>query len=233
MKFIRIERMKIWKVSCVPSRTQGMNSTIEIMNEEGDDRYKQIVERISNMKKKFSMRDERSEIKADESSKVHEDQNHGKAEATGFHGDSSEQEVEQLLRETMREIGMSTDNAKIKRTTHDIIYFNDTNERNKYVRSANMLWKEMRGRETKISRSMDAEERFHPKRLGYIKCCIYTRHCTPLNSISLNWLSTYVSVNGQIVVRTCQSGPLKYHKYQDIESEFEEQMEKWLAKNSS
>ena len=46
---------------------------------------------------------------------------------------------------------------------------------------------------------------------------------TALNSISLNWLSKYVSVNGQIVVRTCQSGSLKYHKYQDIESEVEEQ----------
>ena len=36
------------------------------------------------------------------------------------------------------------------------------------------------------------------------------------DSISLNWLSKYVSVNGQIVVRTCQSGSLKYQKYQDI-----------------
>ena len=39
-----------------------------------------------------------------------------------------------------------------------------------------------------------------------------------------------MSVNGQIVVRTCQSGSLKYHKYQDLESEVEEKMEKWLAK---
>ena len=51
------------------------------------------IERIANMEKRFSMKDETSEIKADESSKVHEDQNHGKAVATGFHGDSSEQEV--------------------------------------------------------------------------------------------------------------------------------------------
>ena len=66
------------------------------------------------MVKKFSMRDETSEIKADESSKVHEDQNHGKVEATGFHGASSEKEVEQMLRETVTENGMSTDNAKIE-----------------------------------------------------------------------------------------------------------------------
>ena len=36
----------------------------------------------------------------------------------------------------------------------------------------------------------------------------------------------HVSVNGQLVVRTCQSVSFKYHKYQDIESEVEEQVEK-------
>ena len=88
------------------------------------------------MEKKFSMMDETSKIKADDSSKVHEDQNHGKAAATGFHGDSSEQEVEQLLRETITEIGMSTENAQIECLTKPIT------QRNKYVRSANMLRKE-------------------------------------------------------------------------------------------
>ena len=61
---------------------------------------------------------------------------------------------------------------------------------------------------------------FTPKRLGFIKCCIHTRHGASLASISL-----HVSVDGQIVVRTCLSGSLKYHKYQDIESEVEEYME--------
>ena len=77
---------------------------------------------------------------------------------------------------------------------------------------------------------MDAEERFHPKRLAYIKC---SRHGTSLTSISLNRFSKHVSVDGQIVLRTCQSGSLKYHKYQDIGSEVEDFMEKCLAKNSS
>ena len=79
------------------------------------------------------MRDETSEIRADESSKVHEDQNPGKAVATRFHSDSSDQEVEQLLRETITEIGMSTENAKIeclaKPITHAFIYFNDNHEK--------------------------------------------------------------------------------------------------------
>ena len=35
----------------------------------------------------------------------------------------------------------------------------------------------------------------------------------------------HISVKGQIVVKTCQSGSLKYIKYQDIETEVEGQME--------
>ena len=53
------------------------------------------------------------------------------------------------------------------------------------------------------------------ERLVYIKCCIHTRHSIPLNSIPLNCISKYVPVNGQIVVKTCQSGSLKCVKYQD------------------
>ena len=130
----------------------------------GDDRYKQIGERIANTEK-FSMRDETSHMNTDGPSKVHEDQNHGKAVTTGLHGDTSEQEVEQQLRETIMEIGMSTENAKIeciaKPVTHVFTYFKDNDERNKCVRSANMCRKEQRGRKIKISRSMVAEEKIN------------------------------------------------------------------------
>ena len=36
--------------------------------------------------------------------------------------------------------------------------------------------------------------------------------------------------NGQIVVKTVQSGNLKYIKYRDVEAEVEEQMQKWQSK---
>ena len=112
---------------------------------------------------------EKGENRNDETNRTRDDKNHGRAVATGFHGDSSESEVEQLLRETITEIGMSTENAKneclAKPITHAFIYFNDNNERNKYVRSANMLRQDLRGRKMKISRSMDAEGSFHHKRL--------------------------------------------------------------------
>ena len=120
------------------------------------------------MENKFSMIDETSKIKAGEYSKVNEDQNHGKAVATRFHCDSSEHEVEQLLRETITEIGMSTENAKIdcpaKPITHAFIHFNVNNERNKLRQISVFLRKELRRRKIKISRSLDAEERFHHKR---------------------------------------------------------------------
>ena len=102
---------------------------------------------------------------------------------------------------------MSIENARIecpaKPSTHAFIHFKNEDGRNKYVRSANTLRKELRGRKLKITRSMDAEERSHQKRMGYVKNCIHMRHNIPLNSISMNWTSKHVSVKGQTVVKTC------------------------------
>ena len=113
------------------------------------------------------------ETENDESKRVHDDQNQGKAVVTGFHSETSESEVEKLLKETTTEIGMSIENARIecpaKPITHAFTYFKNGDGRNKYVRSANMLRKELRGREIKTSQSMDAEGRFHQKRMGYVK----------------------------------------------------------------
>ena len=58
----------------------------------------------------------------------------------------------------------------------------------------------------------------------------YVKYCIPLSLISLNWTAKHVSVKGQIVVKTCQSGSLKFSKYQDVEDEVEEQMLKWRTK---
>ena len=64
-----------------------------------------------------------------------------------------------------------------------------------------------------------------------LKCCIHTRHNVPLVQIKMNRLTRHVSVDGQIVIRTCAIGSLKYHKHQDIEAEVEETMEKGLTQN--
>ena len=52
------------------------------------------------------------------------------------------------------------------------------------------------------------------------------KHNILLDLISMNWTLNHVSVKGQIVVKTCQSGSFKYIKNQDIETEVEGQMEK-------
>ena len=41
----------------------------------------------------------------------------------------------------------------------------------------------------------------------------------------------HVSVKGQIVVKTCQDGSLKFSRKQDVEDEVKELMQKWLTKN--
>ena len=67
---------------------------------------------------------------------------------TGFHNETSEPEVIQLLKESKTEIGMTMENVRIecpaKPITHAFIHFKNDEERNKFVRSANMLRKELR-----------------------------------------------------------------------------------------
>ena len=145
---------------------------------------------------------------------------------TGFHSETTESEVTQLLRELINEIGMDS----AKPITHAFVHFMNDGDRSKFIRSANMLKKELRGRKIKITRSMDAEERFHNKRMGYVKYCIHARHNIHLSLISLNWTSKHVSVKGQIVVKTCQSGSLTFSKHQDVEDEVEEQVQKMAHK---
>ena len=115
---------------------------------------------------------------------------------TGCHSETTESEVMQLLKVLVNEIGMDFGNARIqchaKPITHAVIYFKNDGERNKFIRSANRLKKELRGRKIKITRSMDAEERFHNNRMGYVKNCIHMRHNILLSLISLNWTSKYV-----------------------------------------
>ena len=41
----------------------------------------------------------------------------------------------------------------------------------------------------------------------------------------MNWVAKHVTVKGQIVVKTCQDGSLKFDKYQDVDL-----MQKWDAK---
>ena len=48
----------------------------------------------------------------------------------------------------------------------------------------------------------------------------------------MNRSAKHISVDGQIVIRTCANVALKHDKYQDIEVEIETTMYKWMTKNS-
>ena len=86
---------------------------------------------------------------------------------------------------------MDFGNARIECTAntdrHAFIHFINDGERNKFIRSANMLKIELRRRKIKITKSMDAEEKIHNKRMEYVKYCIHMRHNIPLSLISLDW----------------------------------------------
>ena len=53
-----------------------------------------------------------------------------------------------------------------KPITQAFTHFVNDGERNTFIRSANMLKQELRRRKIKITRSMDAEERFHKEEWG-------------------------------------------------------------------
>ena len=69
---------------------------------------------------------------------------------TGLHSETTESEVTDMLKEMMNEIGMDFESVKLacpaKPINHAFIYFANDNERNKFIRSANMSKKELRGR---------------------------------------------------------------------------------------
>ena len=97
-------------------------------------------QRLSTMEQKISTMEDPAGRVGDENTipakhqQMQEDQNTGRAEATGFHDDTTEQEVEQLLKDAITEIGMSVEGVKIKYPvkpiTHTLIQFSDNEEMN-------------------------------------------------------------------------------------------------------
>ena len=131
------------------------------------------------------------ENRSDEPRRAHGELNQGKVVITGFHSETSKSEVIQLLKESITEIGMTIENARVECTakpiTHAFNHFKNDDERNTYIRSANMLKRELRGRRLKITRSIDAEERFQQKTMVYVKYCTHVKHNVPLDSKTTNW----------------------------------------------
>ena len=176
----------------VGSQIQGMKTSIvsiqemnEKTKEEGENKFNQFDERITNMERKILDMHEKYEHRSEDNNKEHVDENQRKTVIIGFHSETTESEVTKLLREMINEIGMDFGRAKVecpaKPITHAFIHFMDNGDRNKFIRSANMLKKELRGRTVEITRSLGTEDRFHNIRMGYVKYCIYTSHNIPLS----------------------------------------------------
>ena len=123
------------------------------MKEERENKYNQFNERITNMERRILDMDEKYENRSEDVKKEHVGENQGETVITGFHSETTESEVTQLLREMINEIGMDFGSARIECTakpiTHAFNHFMNDGDRNKFIRSANMLRKELRGRKNK------------------------------------------------------------------------------------
>ena len=91
------------------------------MEEDSDDRYSIMNEKITTVEKRMTMLEDPnnsgSERKANdmEGTKAQEEQNQRRAVVTGFHDDTTEQEVQDILKETITTIGMSTDRSRMQK----------------------------------------------------------------------------------------------------------------------
>ena len=225
------------QIQCMNSSIVKLHETNEKMKEDGDNKFNKIDERFKDMEKRMMDLDMKQNNRSDDERNRNVTANQGETVIAGLHKETTESEVTDMLKEIMKEIGMDYGKVKLvcpaKPITHAFVYFENDSESNKFIRSANMLKKELRGRKIRITRSMEAEERFYNKRIGYVKSCINKKHDVPLHSIALNWNTKHVTIKGQIVAKTCQDGSLKFNKYQDVEDEVDDLMQKWQTKNSS
>ena len=132
----------------VNAQINGINSTINEMKEEGESKFGKMDERFAGLEARLdnlevpSSRTNAMNVNFDASHGTQDDQNRGRAVATGFRDDTTENEVETLLISTIVEAGMSKERIQIKcpakPITHAFLQLTDSEERNKYIRSANM-----------------------------------------------------------------------------------------------
>ena len=149
----------------VGNQINGMNSSIVKLQEtnekmtEGENKFNKIDERFMDMEKKILDLDKKCENRSEDNKQENVIANQSETVITGLHSETTESEITVMLKEIMNEIGMDFGSVKLvcpaTPITHAFIYFVNDNERNKFIRSANMLKRELRGRKIRITRSMD------------------------------------------------------------------------------
>ena len=132
-----------------------LHETNEKMKEEGENKFNKIDERLMDMEKKIMDLDKKYENRSEDDKHGNTIANQSETVMAGLHKETTESEVADTLKELMKEIGMEFERVKLvcpaKPITHAFIYFENDNERNKFIRSANMLQRELRGRKNQIN----------------------------------------------------------------------------------
>ena len=97
--------------------------------------------------------DEKYENRSEVIKGEHVDENQGKAVVTGFHSETTESEVLQLLKESINQVGMDIGNARIECTvkpiTHAFFHFKNDGERNKFIRFSEYVEKRIDRKKSK------------------------------------------------------------------------------------
>ena len=78
----------------------------------------------------------------------------------------------------------------------------------------------------KISPALDVVQRFHQKRLGFIKCVLHEKRYIPLHEIQLNHEKRSAMVNGQVIIKTGDDGALEYNQHHNIDEDVQKLMTK-------
>ena len=160
-----------------------------------------------------------------------------KAVLHGFKEDSREEDVKAVVENSIKATEMKdveyTIDCPAKPITHVFVEFQNMKIRDRYVRSAGMQKAELNGRTVRISPVWDAEERFHWKRLGFIKCMFHKIKGIALPAIQMSYEKRNVTTDGQVIAKIDASGKLKYNRFEDIDEDVQILMTRWLSKNSS
>ena len=103
-----------------------------------------IDERFKDMEKRMMDLDMKYKNRSDDERNGSVTANQGETVIAGLHK-TTESEVADTLKEMIEEIGMDYEKVKLdcpaKPMTHAFVYFENDNESNKFIRSANMLKK--------------------------------------------------------------------------------------------
>ena len=122
-----------------------------------------------------------------------------KAVVHGFKDDSKEEDVKAAVENSIKATGMKdveyTIDCPAIPITHVFVEFQNTKIRDRYFRSASMQKVELNGRTMRISHVLSAEERFHRKRMRYVKCAIVKVKGIALHHIKLNLEMKTITIN--------------------------------------